>query len=754
MSPPPADEPLLSGVVVHWGDPAPLAALAAAWPDDPRFELVVVDNGGPEGAAGAMDAGEEVRPKDGEDWAKAAGEEVRPREGGRDGEEGWAAVRWRARVVRPGVNLGFAGGANAGVAAARAPLVLLLNSDARPAPGALDALLAGFAAHPDAAGLVPRLVGPGGEPQARWQLRRLPGLRHLLLQALQWPAGPDARAEPPAGTPIEQPAAAALALRRSALDEVGGLDPRFHPAWFEDVDLAARLAAASRRLLYHPTAVFRHDLGSTVAQLGYGRFLWTYQRNLLRYLRKHHGAGAAALARLVLPGALGLRAALLPLRRPRRAASRLAALRGLAAAWLGAVSGWRLPGRWAREIDEGTGAATAAGLRGSRARGSTEPGPPSRPRRVEAGERRQAGPAFVRSAASAALGASVGPPPGEPGSTRPERVAVLVVTHDDAADLPGCLEAVAGLDHRPLEVVLVDCASVDTSVDTARSHRARLEGAGIAFRIVPLAENRGFAGGMNAALAETAADWVLTLNADARPEADYVTRLLARAAAHPDLAVGAVTGRLVRPAPAGGGRRLLDACGMRLTRTWRHLDRGSGEPDRGQYAEPARVFGATGAASLFRRAALDDVSVDGELFDSVFHTWREDAELAFRLRERGWEVLYEPAARAEHRRAVTPERRRSLPAAANLHSLKNRYLLRIYHQTPRNLLRTLVPTLTRDLAALAYVLAFERSSLAAYGWLWRHRREALARRRKIQACRTVAAGEIDRWFGIEARPLP
>jgi hypothetical protein len=64
------------------------------------------------------------------------------------------------------------------------------------------------------------------------------------------------------------------------------------------------------------------------------------------------------------------------------------------------------------------------------------------------------------------------------------------------------------------------------------------------------------------------------------------------------------------------------------------------------------------------------VAIDGEVFDPRFHTYREDAELAFRLRERGWEVLYEPAAVAEHRRRVLPERRASLPVRANLNSLR------------------------------------------------------------------------------------
>ena len=329
----------------------------------------------------------------------------------------------------------------------------------------------------------------------------------------------------------------------------------------------------------------------------------------------------------------------------------------------------------------------------------------------------------------------------------PPRVAVATVTHDSVAELPGWAAAVSRLEHRPLEIVVVDCASADGSAGAAR----RLLGpGGLPFTVVALTENAGFAGGMNEALARTDAPFVLSLNPDARPEPSYAGVLLARLLSRPR--AGAATGRLLRlEEPERPGR--LDACGMRLAWTWRHLDRGSGEEDRGQYAQAERVFGATGAATLFRRAALDDVAVGGEVLDPRFHSFREDAELAFRLAERGWEVLYEPAARAQHRRAVLPERRGALPAAVNYHSLKNRYLLRAYHQTPRNLLLTFLPALCRDLAALGWVLLAERSSLAAYGWLWRNRREIWRRRRLIQARRRRPAWEVDRWFFGGSLPL-
>jgi GT2 family glycosyltransferase len=179
-------------------------------------------------------------------------------------------------------------------------------------------------------------------------------------------------------------------------------------------------------------------------------------------------------------------------------------------------------------------------------------------------------------------------------------VVVATVTFHSAPELPGYFEALAALQHRPLSVVIVDCASGDGSAALAR----RLgQTAGLPVEVIALPDNRGFAGGMNSALAATDAPFVLSLNADARPAPGYIGALLDRLLARPRAA--AATGRLLR-LPEPGAPLRLDACGMRLTASWRHLDRGSGEVDSGQYSAAERVFGATGAGSLFRREALDD----------------------------------------------------------------------------------------------------------------------------------------------------
>ncbi len=145
------------------------------------------------------------------------------------------------------------------------------------------------------------------------------------------------------------------------------------------------------------------------------------------------------------------------------------------------------------------------------------------------------------------------------------------------------------------------------------------------------------------------------------------------------------------------------------------------------------VFGASGAAGFYRRGALESAKISTGYFDADFFLYREDADLAWRLRRLGWRALYVPSAVAYHRRRNVPERRRQMTALANLHSVKNRFLLRINNQTGGEMVRTAVPTFARDAVVLGACLTVERSSLPAFSWLWTNRKRLWAKRREIQA---------------------
>ena len=255
------------------------------------------------------------------------------------------------------------------------------------------------------------------------------------------------------------------------------------------------------------------------------------------------------------------------------------------------------------------------------------------------------------------------------------------------------------------------------------------------------AANVGFAAGHNALIGRSRGAYYLCLNPDVVLSPDYVGRLVEVLEREP--AAGSATGRLLRLDTPD----ILDSTGIVMTRDQRHLDRGADLPAAGRFLEgPEPIFGPSGAAALYRRAMLDDVAVAGEYFDEAFFAYREDADLAWRAQVQGWSSRYVPTAEAWHRRRVTPDRRRALPAEVNRYSVRNRFLLRIKNQSAGLAWRFALPALWRDLQVVGYVLIREWASIPGladvvrlFPGMWRKRR-VIQRR-----CRTTPT-EMARWF--------
>jgi GT2 family glycosyltransferase len=307
---------------------------------------------------------------------------------------------------------------------------------------------------------------------------------------------------------------------------------------------------------------------------------------------------------------------------------------------------------------------------------------------------------------------------------RPD-VSIIVVSHDSAPDLPLSVGSAIAQQDVNVETLVVDNASTDSSRDVVREF-------GPSVRLVPLAQNAGFAGAMNAGIDASAGRYVLALNPDCRLDPRFAAVLTEALDARPD--AGSASGRIYR---AEGPDLLptarLDSTGIVFTRSGRHLDRGSEEVGEGRYLQPEEIAGTTAAAGFYRRAALESARISTGYFDSDFFLYREDADLALRLGRLGWRCLYVPRAVAWHRRRNLPNRRGHMPAAANYHSVKNRFLLRINNQPAGEIVRNIVPILARDLVVFGACLTVERTSLPAFSWLWKNRKRLREKRREIQA---------------------
>lgn len=199
-------------------------------------------------------------------------------------------------VVRSDRNWGFAGGINRAVAEARGEYIFLLNPDCELAPGSLDELISHLDEHQDVGAAAPLLLDENGEPQREFQLRRLPTLKSLVAEILlvkeifprnSVSAGYRYRdLDITRSQPVEQPAGAALLIRRRVLQRVGPFDESFSPAWFEDVDYCRRLARSGDRIDLVPAAVATHYGGASLEHVRYQDFLAVWYRNLYRYASK------------------------------------------------------------------------------------------------------------------------------------------------------------------------------------------------------------------------------------------------------------------------------------------------------------------------------------------------------------------------------------------------------------------------------------------------------------------------------------
>jgi GT2 family glycosyltransferase len=307
--------------------------------------------------------------------------------------------------------------------------------------------------------------------------------------------------------------------------------------------------------------------------------------------------------------------------------------------------------------------------------------------------------------------------------------------------------ALARQERGNFELIVVDNASEDGSLEVVSQYFR-------AATIVVNETNTGFCFAHNQAIRASKGLYYLALNPDVFLNPDFLSKALQ--AIEMDSHVGQVSGKLYRVSSMEqvGGSRVLDSAGMFFTPNQRHFDRGAGEVDTGQYDKPEYVFGLSGAAAFYRRTALEDAAVGGEYFDNSFFAYREDADLSWRLQLLGWKALYAPEAQAYHFRTLRSDARRiDVDAAVNMHSVKNRFLMRIKNQTWRNGLRYFFPALWRDLLVIGYVLLREHTSLQAFGVLLKLTPEALRKRREIMSRRRVTEAYVAKWFTRKASPF-
>ena len=254
------------------------------------------------------------------------------------------------------------------------------------------------------------------------------------------------------------------------------------------------------------------------------------------------------------------------------------------------------------------------------------------------------------------------------------KVSVVVPNWNGADSLPSCLDSLLS-QANPANTIVVDNGSTDSSVKLLSVHYPQVE-------TLQLNANAGFAGGVNLGIShatEQGADYVALLNNDAVADKHWLKYLVRYLDKHPK--AGIVTSKILDKTG-----QTVDSTGEMYTTWGLSYPRGRGEQARDKYDQATEVFGASGAASLYRVKMLKQIG----LFDKDFFAYYEDMDISFRAQLAGWKVGYQPKALVYHQIGATTGK---IMDFTTYQTMKNLPWL-IWKNVPAPLLPSILPRFT------------------------------------------------------------
>lgn len=335
-------------------------------------------------------------------------------------------------------------------------------------------------------------------------------------------------------------------------------------------------------------------------------------------------------------------------------------------------------------------------------------------------------------------------------------VSVIILSYNSRRYIRHCLDTLLAQDYSNTEILVIINGSDDGSKELVKSNYWRHK----KIKILEPGENLWFSRGNNYGIGQSRGEYILTLNQDTVLEPSFMSQLVA--AMQKDSSLGSVTGKLLHyKFDIDSKTKILDSTGMEIFKTRRVIDRGQWERDRGQYDKDTEVFGASGAAAMYRRSALEDVKiaiVGGrfEYFDEDFIAYKEDVDLAWRLQLRGYKCRYIPGAVVYHGRTIGRSwpsqvirfvlNRFRQPRIVRKLSFKNHYLMMIKNEVPEVFWWHFLFILARELLLLIYTIIFEQFQIFALIEFFKQLPEAKRKRKLVTGMVGIDPDRLRRLF--------
>lgn len=297
------------------------------------------------------------------------------------------------------------------------------------------------------------------------------------------------------------------------------------------------------------------------------------------------------------------------------------------------------------------------------------------------------------------------------------KASVIIVSANHLYDLKRCLPSIFRQRYPDYEVLVVDNASTDGSVEYLAREFPQT-------KVIRTGANLGYGGGNNVGFKHASGDYIAILNPDTQVEPDWLRELVI--ALQADLRAGLATPKILMM----DDPTRVNACGNEITLSGLTFCRGLDQPAE-KYDRLEIVSAVSGAAFAIKRSVLEQIGG----FDETFFMYYEDTDLSLRAMLAGYTCLYVPTSVVYHQYAF-----RFSPRKCFLQE-RNRYFSLLKTLRWRTLITLLPMLLLSELVAWGYVLLrgpeHVRSKLHSYAWLIRNRQQILEARCRVQALRRV-----------------
>lgn len=330
------------------------------------------------------------------------------------------------------------------------------------------------------------------------------------------------------------------------------------------------------------------------------------------------------------------------------------------------------------------------------------------------------------------------------------KVTICLLTWNGQDYLPFLIKSLLDQTFKDWQLLVVDNGSSDNSVAVMSEYYPPA-------KIIRQKNNLGFAKANNLLIKWSDSEYILFVNQDIILEPDYLEKTVAFLDAHPNAAT--VSGKLLHWDFNNLAKtKIIDSFGLQIAHNRAVLDIDHGKEDydpNSKHSDSVEVFGLSGAIFLARRQALESIKIpktagDFEYFDEDFFAYKEDIDLAWRLRLAAWDSYLLCSTKAYHHRTVGTQKAqkndRQKRGIVNRLSYRNHLAMLYKNSFSKNFFKDFFAIFWYELKKFVYSLFFERKNLLGLFEFFRLKKRFKKKREYIKQHTKVKAEDIYIWF--------